>query len=102
VNIITSTAERQAAVEFAKAGATRPQIVGAALNQISKDPDVAEAMFNLLETQKMLEGGAAITLIPSNPSLLADLLAAAPGGPAPKPADRSAGSPPLPRQGLRP
>jgi regulator of protease activity HflC (stomatin/prohibitin superfamily) len=78
VNIITSTAERTAAVEFAKAGATRPQIVGAALNQIAKDPDVSEAMFSILETQKLLEGGANLTLIPSNPSLLADLLAANP------------------------
>lgn len=88
VNIITSTAERQAAVEFAKAGATRPQIVGAALNQIAQDPDVAEAMFNILETQKVLESGASVTLIPSNPSLLGDLLATAPEGkpPVPRPA----------------
>ncbi len=33
VSIITSTAERQAAIEFAKAGAMRPQIVGAALRK---------------------------------------------------------------------
>ena len=36
VSIITSTAERTAAVEFAKAAAMRPQIVGAALNRISR------------------------------------------------------------------
>ena len=83
VNIITSTAERQAAVEFAKAGATRPQIVGAALNQIAQDPAVAEAMFALLETQRVIDGGASITLIPPGSSRLADLLAAAPGGKAP-------------------
>src|SRR6195952_727644 len=35
VSIITSTAERKAAVEFAKAGAIRPQLVGEALQQIS-------------------------------------------------------------------
>ncbi len=85
VNIITSTAERQAAVEFAKAGATRPQIVGAALNQIAQDPEVAEAMFTLLETQKLLQNGASITLIPSKPTLLADLLATLPDGTVPKP-----------------
>jgi len=84
VNIITSTAERQAAVEFAKAGATRPQIVGAALNQISQDADVSEAMFSILETQRLLEGGASISLIPSHPSLLADLIATAPGDKTPK------------------
>ncbi len=32
VNIITSTAEREAAVEFAKAAAIRPEIVGATLH----------------------------------------------------------------------
>ena len=33
VNIIASTAEQQAAIEFAKAAAMRPQIVGAALQK---------------------------------------------------------------------
>ena len=98
VNIITSTAERQAAVEFAKAGATRPQIVGAALNQISKDPEVSEAMFSILETQKILEGGANLTLIPSGPSLLANLLASMPEGTAPKPVDRPLGGNSLQRR----
>src|SRR6202142_1166904 len=40
VSIITSTAERQAAVEFAKAAAMRPRIVGEALNKVAADPDV--------------------------------------------------------------
>ncbi|MCI0670062.1 MAG: SPFH domain-containing protein, partial [Myxococcaceae bacterium] len=35
VNIIKSTAERQAAVEFARAAALRPQIVGTALHEIA-------------------------------------------------------------------
>jgi regulator of protease activity HflC (stomatin/prohibitin superfamily) len=91
VNIITSTAERQAAVEFAKAGATRPQIVGAALNQISQDPSVSEAMFSILETQKLLEGGASITLMPSNPGLLTDLLATTGEGIPPRPAHKPTG-----------
>src|SRR5579864_343762 len=45
VSIITSTAERQAAIEFAKASAVRPQIVGAALQAISKDQDILRALF---------------------------------------------------------
>jgi len=76
VNIITSTAERQAAVEFAKAGAVRPEIVGAALEEISRDPDVSAAMFNVLETQKLLGRKASMTLIPVGSPLLAQLLAA--------------------------
>ena len=63
VSIITSTAERQAAVEFGKAAAVRPAIVGKVLAEISRDVDVAEAMFALLETQCIVEGKANLTLV---------------------------------------
>ena len=75
VSIITSTAERQAAVEFAKAAAIRPQIVGEALQQISEDKQVAEAMFEILETQKVIGSGARLTVLPRGGELLAQLLA---------------------------
>ena len=78
VSIITSTAERQAAIEFAKAAAMRPQLVGTALQEIARDPEVAEAMFAILETQRLLDGRVAITLLPEGHSYLADLLAALP------------------------
>jgi hypothetical protein len=76
VSIITSTAERQAAVEFAKAAAMRPQIVGDALQKISQDPDIARAMFQILETEKILESKAEITMVPRDSKLLADFLSA--------------------------
>jgi regulator of protease activity HflC (stomatin/prohibitin superfamily) len=76
VSIITSTAERQAAIEFAKAAALRPQIVGAALEKISQDPEIARAIFDILDTEKILEGGADITLVPQNGELLPQMLAA--------------------------
>src|SRR6186713_1557760 len=44
VNVIHSAAERQAAVEFAKAAATRPQIVGKALAQIAQNPGISAAL----------------------------------------------------------
>ncbi|HET9222768.1 MAG TPA: hypothetical protein VFO07_09700, partial [Roseiflexaceae bacterium] len=75
VNIITSTAERQAAVEFAKAQAIRPQIVGTALHEIAEDPQVAEALFEILENQSITGGQAALTLIPAKSELLGELLA---------------------------
>jgi len=65
VNIITSTAEKESAMEFAKAAAIRPKIVGQALNEISKDPEIAETLYETLETQRILEGDAKITLLPS-------------------------------------
>lgn len=77
VNIITSTAERQAAIEFAKAAAMRPQIVGLALQKISQDADISRALFEALETQNIIDGQANITLIPKNSELLGQLVAAA-------------------------
>jgi regulator of protease activity HflC (stomatin/prohibitin superfamily) len=76
VNIIASTAEQQAAIEFAKAAAMRPQIVGMALQKISQDPDISRALFQALETQNIIDGEAAITLVPKNSGLLNQLLAA--------------------------
>jgi hypothetical protein len=87
VSIITSTAERQAAIEFAKAAAMRPRIVGEALHQISKDPVIVDAMFDILEMQKTLEGDARITFVPPKSELLPELIA---GQPAP-PVARTAG-----------
>jgi regulator of protease activity HflC (stomatin/prohibitin superfamily) len=75
VSIITSTAERRAAIEFAKAAALRPQIVGAALQKISQDPEIAQTMFEILETQNIIEGKAGIILVPRDRQLLGDLIA---------------------------
>ena len=75
VSIITSTADRQAAVAFAQAQAMRPQIVGSALHQISDDPEVMQALFEILETQRLLNGHAQITLVPERSELLTQLLA---------------------------
>ena len=76
VSIITSTAERKAAIEFAKAAAIRPQLVGEALQKISQDSETAAAMFTVLETQKLLKGNARLTLVPPNGNLLTSILAA--------------------------
>jgi hypothetical protein len=76
VNIITSTADRQAAIEFAKAGAMRPRIVGEAMQEIAKEPEVANAVFEILETQKILEGKGQLTLVPPRSELLNQLVAA--------------------------
>ena len=79
VNIIASTAEQRAAIEFAKAAAMRPQIVGEALKKISQDAQISQALFKVLETQNIIGGKATITLIPEKSGLLADLLASPEG-----------------------
>lgn len=76
VSIITSTAERQAAVEFARAEAMRPEIVGKALSDIASDPEVLDALFRILETDKLTTGDAKLTLLPQGSGLLPQLLAA--------------------------
>ncbi len=76
VNIITSSAQRTASVAFAKASAIRPQILGQALQEISKDKDVAEALFATLEFEKMTESPGELILLPKNSPVLADLIAA--------------------------
>jgi regulator of protease activity HflC (stomatin/prohibitin superfamily) len=75
VNIIASTAEQKASIEFARAAAMRPQIVGAALQKISQDPEISSALFQTLETQNIIDGQAAITLIPKDSKFLGELVA---------------------------
>jgi regulator of protease activity HflC (stomatin/prohibitin superfamily) len=76
VSIITSSAERTAAIEFAKANAMRPKIVGEALRKISENPDVAKAMFEVLETENLLKSDAQITLLPEGREFMKQLLGA--------------------------
>lgn len=82
VNVIRSTAERQAAVEFAKAAATRPRIVGAALARISTEPPIAAALFEILETQNLLASNRLeVNVVPPGVELLATLAGTDPGLP---------------------
>ncbi len=78
VNIIKSKADREASIEFAKASAVRPQIVGKTLKDISTDPEVLAALFDILETQNITGSTSTdLTLIPpgSGKTALSALLA---------------------------
>ena len=86
VSIITSSAERQAAVEFAKAGAIRPRIVGDMLREVSRDPDVQQALFDVLEAQRVLENNGSVTIVPRNAALLQQLVGAQQATQTPPPA----------------
>jgi regulator of protease activity HflC (stomatin/prohibitin superfamily) len=76
VSIIRSTADKTAAMDFGKAAAIRPKIVGEALRVISKDADVSSAMFEILETSRIQNAGVPIELIPEDSDLLSQLLVA--------------------------
>ncbi len=78
VSVITSSAEREASIEFAKATAIRPSTLGKALREIAQEPAVSNALFEILETQKLLDSHGRLTLLAAGPRnrVLADLLAA--------------------------
>lgn len=76
VSVITSSAERRAAIEFARANAMRPKIVGEALHKINAEPEVAKAMFEVLETTNLLQGDKNITLVTEGNDLLKQLITA--------------------------
>ncbi len=77
VAIIRSGAERTAAKEFAHAAAVRPYLVGKAIQEIAADREILDAVFEILETEKMLHGDVALTVIPPDKDgLLKRLLAA--------------------------
>src|SRR5438445_13433789 len=67
VSVITSSAEREASIEFAKAAAIRPNTLGQALREIAQEPAVAAALFEILEVQKLLASEARLRFLP--PSL---------------------------------
>lgn len=54
VSVISSTAEKETAIDFGKATALRPKIVGQMLNAVSKDADVSKALFEILETNRIV------------------------------------------------
>jgi regulator of protease activity HflC (stomatin/prohibitin superfamily) len=82
VNIIASTAQRQASIAFGEAAALRPKIVGQALKVIASTPDILECMFEILEIQKALDSDADITLVPAGSDLLKQLIASRGAPPA--------------------
>ena len=77
VSVITSSAEREASIEFGRASAIRPSTLGQALREIAKQPAVVKALFEILENQKVTEGSGRLTLMASgNGGLLQSILAA--------------------------
>ncbi|MDG2124584.1 MAG: SPFH/Band 7/PHB domain protein [Verrucomicrobiales bacterium] len=79
VDVITSKAEKEAAVEFAKASAMRPEVVGKALASMSSERDVLEALFEVLEVEQIVKSDGKLTLVPKDSAggkLMAQLIAA--------------------------
>jgi regulator of protease activity HflC (stomatin/prohibitin superfamily) len=81
VSVITSSAEREAAIEFAKAAAIRPATLGRAFHEIARDTTVSQALFEILETQRILSGNSQLLMLPGGVGgrMIANLMASDPG-----------------------
>ncbi|MFZ1575943.1 MAG: SPFH domain-containing protein [Chromatiaceae bacterium] len=77
VGLIKSQTAYKVSQKMAEASAARPAVVGDALNAIAKqDPEVLEAVLEVLETQKLIESGAPVDLVPTEARVLVSLGAA--------------------------
>jgi len=83
VSVITSSAEREASIEFGKAAAIRPYTLGEALKEIAREPAVTATLFEILETKRLLDGNPRITLLGagSHNRVLTEIIAAERGVP---------------------
>lgn len=71
VAIIHSEADKQASQRLGQAQAVRPEVVGRALAEIQREPEVAQALFRLLEiTATLRSPGKIILTEPGTASLL--------------------------------
>jgi len=62
VAIIHSEADKQASQRLGQAQAVRPEVVGRALGEIQREPEVASALFRLLDIQASLKSPGKIIL----------------------------------------
>jgi regulator of protease activity HflC (stomatin/prohibitin superfamily) len=77
VSVIRSSAEREAAVEFARAAVIRPATLRRVFQEVGTVPEVSEALFQILETQRLLAGTGKLVLLPGggHGRMLANLMA---------------------------
>jgi regulator of protease activity HflC (stomatin/prohibitin superfamily) len=74
VGLIRSETANKVSQKMAEAAATRPAVVGSALNQIAgQDPEILQAVMDVMETEKLLASGASVDLLPSGANVLLQL-----------------------------
>ena len=74
VGLIKSQTAYKVSQKMAKASAARPAVVGDALNAIAKqDPEVLEAVLEVLETERLIASGATVELVPPGARVLVSL-----------------------------
>jgi regulator of protease activity HflC (stomatin/prohibitin superfamily) len=74
VGLIQSETAKKVSQKMAEAGAARPCIVGKSLNEIGKqDPEVLQAVLQVMETENLLKSGASVDLVPQGVTVLASM-----------------------------
>jgi regulator of protease activity HflC (stomatin/prohibitin superfamily) len=74
VGLIKSQTANKVSQKMAEAASVRPEVVGSTLNSIAKkDPEVLESVLTVMETEKLLESGASVEVIPEGTSVLVQL-----------------------------
>jgi len=74
VGLIRSETANKVSQKMAEAKATRPAVVGRALNEIAKsDSEILEAVMEVMETDQLLSSDASLDLLPAGVNVLVQL-----------------------------
>ena len=74
VGLIQSETAYKVSQKMADAAAKRPEVVGGTLNEIARqDPEILRAVIEVMETEKLLNSGASVDVLPSGASFLVQL-----------------------------
>lgn len=74
VGLIRSETANKVSQQMAEASAARPELVGNALNEIGRDdPEVLQAVLEILETEKLIASEAPVEWVPNGVSVLVEL-----------------------------
>lgn len=74
VGLIKSQTARKVSQQMAEAGACRPRVVGAALNEIGRtDPEVLKAVIEVMEIGQLLKSGARVEMVAGDTPVLLQL-----------------------------
>jgi regulator of protease activity HflC (stomatin/prohibitin superfamily) len=71
VGLIRSETANKVSQKMAEAAATRPDVVGRALNEIAgNDEEILRSVIEVMETEQLLDSNASIDLVPANANIM--------------------------------
>jgi regulator of protease activity HflC (stomatin/prohibitin superfamily) len=74
VGLIKSETANKVSQKMAESSAKRPEVVGGTLNAIQKgDPEILQAVLDVMETEQLLESGARVDILPANASFMVQI-----------------------------